>query len=96
MNKKLEESEKDSSMIEKTPERRKEIRKVSSSSTVCGTPPQEEKRKGQEDLGELISREEMRYKRKGYGIIAAAMIAISFFHLGPVIAKKWMMPWVLG
>ena len=63
------------------------MRTHSSDSTICSTPPQH-------DFSTIIHSEESRYKRKGYGLISATMIAVSFFYFGPILCKaSW--PYVL-
>lgn len=53
----------------------------STTSTTCSTPPPH-------DIYSILISEENRYKRKGYGLISASIIALSFMILGPMMLKK--------
>ena len=65
------------------------IRKISNASTLCSTPPQQ-------DLITIMHSEESRYKRKGFGLFFAFLIASSFFYLSPIICRKWFWPYMLS
>ena len=39
--------------------------------------------------GKFITREKLRYRRKGYGLITATIIALSFFYGVPKLAQKY-------
>ena len=65
------------------------IRKTSNASTLCSTPPQQ-------DLITIMHSEESRYKRKGFGLFFAFLIASSFFYLSPIICRKWFWPYMLS
>jgi sterol desaturase/sphingolipid hydroxylase (fatty acid hydroxylase superfamily) len=56
------------------------LRKVSNASTSCSTPPPH-------DLMSIIHSEETRYIRKGYGLISASVIAVSFFYFSPILMQ---------
>lgn len=58
----------------------KTLKRNSNASTTCSTPPPT-------DIYSFIVSEESRYKRKGYGLISAFLIAISFFYFSPIVAK---------
>ncbi len=64
------------------------LRKNSNASTLCSTPPQQ-------DLITIIHSEESRYKRKGFGLFFAVLIASSFFYFSPIICRKWFWPFIL-
>jgi hypothetical protein len=44
----------------------------------------------------LVIQEEVRYIRKGYGLISASLIAVSYFYFGPIICREWFWPLILG
>ena len=46
-------------------------------------------------LDDIIQNDKVRYERKGYGLVAASAIAISFFYLGPCFAR-WLWPFLEG
>jgi len=56
----------------------------SATSTVCSTPPPH-------DLYSIIIAEENRYKQKGYGLISASLMAISFYVFAPYVGE-WSWP----
>lgn len=53
----------------------------SATSTTCSTPPPH-------DIYSVILSEESRYKRKGYGLIFAILIANSYHFLSPMLVKQ--------
>jgi sterol desaturase/sphingolipid hydroxylase (fatty acid hydroxylase superfamily) len=77
------------SQLKSSSPKTKGLRKVSSTSTLCTTPPKH-------DLLGLVISEEVRYIRKGYGLISATAIAIAYFYFGPIICREWFWPLILG
>jgi hypothetical protein len=62
----------------------RKLRKQSSSSTLCSTPPPVPT-----DIISIIHTEERRYKRKGYGLISATLIALTYFYCGPLLCYAY-------
>lgn len=56
------------------------LRKSSTASTTCSTPPPH-------DIYSIIVAEENRYIRKGYGLYSASLIALSYFYFAPTLCQ---------
>lgn len=77
----------------KLQEKNSPMEQFSIPSTACSTPTTD-------SVEKIIKNDTIRYKRKGYGLISATLIAISFFYLFPQLLKailpkliaKWTVP----
>ena len=54
----------------------------SNTSTTCSTPPPH-------DIYSVLISEENRYIRKGYGLISASIISLTFMYLAPIFAQEF-------